>query len=116
MDLLAGRKTMGEQKGDILFSGVQPTRAFLRRYTGDSPKLLASPTESQVGKTAIFQDNLSGETGFSQVRSGQGQGFVWPDQGGRLATFYSFSGHYCVIVQIGIRQIQPLSLLQQGLH
>lgn len=34
LDLLAGRKTMGELKGDILFSGVQPTRAFLRRYTG----------------------------------------------------------------------------------
>ncbi|KAK9906864.1 hypothetical protein WJX75_009364 [Coccomyxa subellipsoidea] len=34
LDLLAGRKTVGEQKGDILFSGVQPTRAFLRRYTG----------------------------------------------------------------------------------
>lgn len=34
LDLLAGRKTVGECKGDILFSGVPPSRAFLRRYTG----------------------------------------------------------------------------------
>jgi hypothetical protein len=34
LDLLAGRKTIGERKGDILFSGVPPSRAFLRRYTG----------------------------------------------------------------------------------
>lgn len=26
---------MGEQKGDILFSGVRPTKAFLKRYTGE---------------------------------------------------------------------------------
>ncbi len=25
---------MGEQKGEILFSGVRPTKAFLKRYTG----------------------------------------------------------------------------------
>ena len=25
---------MGELNGDILFSGIRPTRAFLRRYTG----------------------------------------------------------------------------------
>ena len=25
---------MGEQKGDILFSGVRPTSGFLKRYTG----------------------------------------------------------------------------------
>ncbi len=34
LDLLAGRKTVGEQKGEILFSGVRPTKAFLKRYTG----------------------------------------------------------------------------------
>jgi len=34
LDLLAGRKTVGEQKGEILFSGVRPTNAFLKRYTG----------------------------------------------------------------------------------
>ncbi len=34
LDLLAGRKTVGEQKGDILFSGVRPTSGFLKRYTG----------------------------------------------------------------------------------
>ena len=34
LDLLAGRKTVGEQKGEILFSGVRPTMGFLKRYTG----------------------------------------------------------------------------------
>ena len=34
LDLLAGRKTVGERRGDILFSGISPTTAFLRRYTG----------------------------------------------------------------------------------
>ena len=27
---------MGEQKGEILFSGVRPTKAFLKRYTGEA--------------------------------------------------------------------------------
>lgn len=34
LDLLAGRKTTGRTKGDILFAGNKPTRPFLRRYTG----------------------------------------------------------------------------------
>ncbi|KAK9845354.1 hypothetical protein WJX81_004187 [Elliptochloris bilobata] len=34
LDLIAGRKTIGELQGDILFSGIRPTQAFLRRYTG----------------------------------------------------------------------------------
>jgi len=34
LDLLAGRKTTGKRKGDILFSGHRPTLPFLRRYTG----------------------------------------------------------------------------------
>ncbi|GBF95048.1 P-loop containing nucleoside triphosphate hydrolase [Raphidocelis subcapitata] len=34
LDLLAGRKTTGKAKGDILFAGNRPTRPFLRRYTG----------------------------------------------------------------------------------
>lgn len=33
-DVLAGRKTVGEMQGDILFSGVKPTQTFLRRFTG----------------------------------------------------------------------------------
>lgn len=51
LDLLAGRKTMGELKGDILFSGVQPTRAFLRRYTGALLFAVAPPLSS----LALFQ-------------------------------------------------------------
>lgn len=34
LDVLAGRKTVGEIKGDILFGGIKPTTMFLRRYTG----------------------------------------------------------------------------------
>lgn len=34
LDLLAGRKTTGELKGNILFSGVQPTMSFLKHYAG----------------------------------------------------------------------------------
>ena len=39
LDLLAGRKTVGEQRGDILFSGARPTQGFLKRHTGKSPHL-----------------------------------------------------------------------------
>jgi len=31
---VAGRKTVGELTGDVLYSGIRPTQAFLRRYTG----------------------------------------------------------------------------------
>ncbi len=34
LDLVAGRKTVGELTGDVLYSGIRPTQAFLRRYTG----------------------------------------------------------------------------------
>ena len=34
LDVLAGRKTVGTQSGEILFSGTKPTRMFLRRFTG----------------------------------------------------------------------------------
>lgn len=34
LDLLAGRKTVGKQDGDILFAGLKPSKPFLRRYTG----------------------------------------------------------------------------------
>jgi hypothetical protein len=34
LDLMAGRKTTGKTKGEILFAGNKPTRPFLRRYTG----------------------------------------------------------------------------------
>eukprot|EP00884_Botryococcus_braunii_P013710 jgi/Botrbrau1/2233/Bobra.101_2s0061.1 len=34
LDLLAGRKTIGEMKGEVLFAGATPTKPFLRRYTG----------------------------------------------------------------------------------
>ncbi|KAK9808412.1 hypothetical protein WJX73_002001 [Symbiochloris irregularis] len=34
LDLLAGRKTVGTLKGDILFAGQKPKQAFLKRYTG----------------------------------------------------------------------------------
>lgn len=42
LDLLAGRKTVGEQKGEILFSGVRPTMGFLKRYTGELQRLSSS--------------------------------------------------------------------------
>ena len=32
--MLAGRKTVGRQEGEIEFMGAKPTSAFLRRYTG----------------------------------------------------------------------------------
>ncbi|GFR48683.1 hypothetical protein Agub_g10638 [Astrephomene gubernaculifera] len=34
LDLLAGRKTVGKTEGHLSFGGVQPTKQFLRRYTG----------------------------------------------------------------------------------
>ncbi|KXZ50089.1 hypothetical protein GPECTOR_18g66 [Gonium pectorale] len=34
LDLLAGRKTVGETEGHLSFGGQQPTKQFLRRYTG----------------------------------------------------------------------------------
>ena len=34
LDVLAGRKTAGKTTGTLLFGGTQPSRAFLRRYTG----------------------------------------------------------------------------------
>jgi ABC-type multidrug transport system ATPase subunit len=34
LDILAGRKTTGRTRGEILFGGLRPTRPFLRRYTG----------------------------------------------------------------------------------
>ena len=40
LDLIAGRKTIGEMRGDILFSGIRPSQAFLRRYTGAPPPQL----------------------------------------------------------------------------
>ena len=33
-DVLANRKTVGQIRGKILFGGKQPTKSFLRRYTG----------------------------------------------------------------------------------
>ena len=44
LDLIAGRKTIGELHGDILFSGIRPTQAFLRRYTG-APLLQLFPSD-----------------------------------------------------------------------
>ena len=52
LDLLAGRKTVGEQKGDILFSGVRPTSGFLKRYTG-----AFSPLSSCI--ITFFADSLA---------------------------------------------------------
>lgn len=34
LDLLAGRKTVGRTEGHLSFGGLQPTKQFLRRYTG----------------------------------------------------------------------------------
>ncbi|KAK9904972.1 hypothetical protein WJX75_006687 [Coccomyxa subellipsoidea] len=34
LDVLAGRKTVGQIRGDILFAGHKPSQAFLRRFTG----------------------------------------------------------------------------------
>ena len=51
LDLLAGRKTVGEQKGHILFSGVRPTSGFLKRYTG-----ACSPPSSRI--ITFFADSL----------------------------------------------------------
>jgi hypothetical protein len=30
---------VGEQRGDILFSGARPTQGFLKRYTGAMPSI-----------------------------------------------------------------------------
>jgi len=35
LDVLAGRKTQGEQAGRILFAGQKATQAFLKRFTGE---------------------------------------------------------------------------------
>jgi len=42
-DVLAGRKTVGQISGAILFSGVSPTQTFLRRYTGYVEQFGAQP-------------------------------------------------------------------------
>jgi ABC-type multidrug transport system ATPase subunit len=34
LDVLAGRKTVGQAEGTILLSGIKPSTAFLRRFTG----------------------------------------------------------------------------------
>jgi hypothetical protein len=34
LDLMAGRKTSGKMRGEILFAGNRATRPFLRRFTG----------------------------------------------------------------------------------
>ena len=34
LDVLAGRKTVGKADGTVLFSGIPPSTAFLRRFTG----------------------------------------------------------------------------------
>ena len=34
LDILAGRKTVGEIRGTVRFSGQKATRAFLKRFTG----------------------------------------------------------------------------------
>lgn len=33
-DVLAGRKTVGTIRGQVLFAGQRASRTFLRRYTG----------------------------------------------------------------------------------
>lgn len=43
VDVLAGRKTVGETSGSILFSGVKPTQTFLRRFTGYTPAAALHP-------------------------------------------------------------------------
>lgn len=45
-DVLAGRKTTGEIRGRILFAGVKPRGAFLRRYSG---------YVEQVGEASLSQ-------------------------------------------------------------
>ena len=39
LDVLAGRKTQGEQAGRILFAGQKATQAFLKRFTGDKAEV-----------------------------------------------------------------------------
>ena len=41
LDVLAGRKTQGEQSGRILFAGQKATQAFLKRFTGDHARFAA---------------------------------------------------------------------------
>ena len=67
LDLLAGRKTVGEQKGDILFSGVRPTKAFLKRYTGAALRALQSCRRRGVVPAALMTGNgyVSGQQGRS---------------------------------------------------
>ena len=43
LDVLAGRKTTGEISGELLFSGVKPSRAFLRRFTGYVEQVCVPP-------------------------------------------------------------------------
>lgn len=43
LDILAGRKTVGEIKGTVNFAGQRPTTAFLKRFTGAGFPSLASP-------------------------------------------------------------------------
>ena len=63
LDVLAGRKTQGEQSGRILFAGQKATRAFLKRFTGDSnccarlhATLCAPPTPPQAA--ALHTESL----------------------------------------------------------
>ena len=44
LDVLAGRKTTGEVRGSIKFSGQRPTTTFLRRYAGYVEQFGARPS------------------------------------------------------------------------
>lgn len=41
---------MGEQRGDILFSGGRPTQGFLKRYTGATPSIPQGSSEKWLGQ------------------------------------------------------------------
>lgn len=45
LDVLAGRKTQGEESGRILFAGQKPSKPFLKRFTGSYIATLSFHTD-----------------------------------------------------------------------
>jgi hypothetical protein len=61
LDILAGRKTIGEIKGDVNFAGQKPTVPFLKRFTGYS----SSCPKSYRALQRLWKKNVQwGAVGF----------------------------------------------------